>query len=53
MIRRRWLDRILSGQTAFTFQIAQAFMFVLLAIATITNFGAAQISLVLVAISWL
>ena len=42
MIRRRWRDRILSGQTAFTFQIAQAFMFILLAIAPISNFGAVK-----------
>src|SRR6476646_3161561 len=26
MIRRRWRDRILSGHTAFTFQIVQAFV---------------------------
>jgi predicted aspartyl protease len=42
MIRRRWRDPILSGHTAFTFQIAQAFMFVLLAIAPVSSFGAAK-----------
>jgi predicted aspartyl protease len=33
MIRRRWRDRILSRHTVFTFQIVQAFMFVLFAVA--------------------
>jgi predicted aspartyl protease len=42
MIRRRWRDRILSGHTAFTFRIAQAFIFVLLAIAPLSIFGAAK-----------
>jgi len=42
MIRRRWRDRILSGHTAFTFQIAQAFIFVLLAIAPLSISAAAK-----------
>ena len=42
MIRRRWRYRILSGHTTLTFQIVPAFVFVLLAVAPISNFGAAK-----------
>jgi predicted aspartyl protease len=42
MIRRRWRDRILSGHTVFTFQIAQAFILVLFLVAPISIFGAAK-----------
>ena len=40
MIWRRWRNRILSGQTAFTFQIVQAFVLVLFAIAPLSISGA-------------
>jgi predicted aspartyl protease len=40
MILRRWRNRILSGQTAFTFQIVQAFVLVLFAIAPLSISGA-------------
>jgi predicted aspartyl protease len=42
MIRRRWRNRILSGHTAFTFQIVQAFVLVFLAIAPSSNFAAVK-----------
>src|SRR5207342_342600 len=42
MIPRRWRYRILSGHTTLTFQIVPAFVFVLLAVAPISNFGAAK-----------
>ena len=42
MIQRRWRYRILSGHSAFTFQIVQALVLVLFAIAPISNFGAAK-----------
>jgi predicted aspartyl protease len=42
MIRRRWCDRILSGHTAFTFQIVQASVVVLFATAPISISGAAK-----------
>ena len=42
IIRCRWRNRILSGQTAFTFQIVQAFVLVLFAIAPSSNFAAVK-----------
>ena len=51
MIRRRWRDRILSGHTAFTFQIVQASVLVLFAIAPISNFWRSQKSFRLAAVS--
>jgi len=42
MIRLPWRNRILSGHTAFTFQIVRAFVLVLFAIAPISNFGAVK-----------
>ena len=42
MIPRRWRYRILSGHTTLTFQIVPAFVFILLAVAPISNFGAAK-----------
>ena len=42
MIPRRWRYRILSGHTTLTFQIVPAFVFVLVALAPVSNFVAAK-----------